>query len=212
MQEKYDKVFFEIYAFLVVKNLISQLSNAVKKGESPDWQDNTAGIGLEVTLAYSQHTGYSLKFAKDYLTLHENEIPTQKLENFKGYTEFRDGKLFLVSASDQTLPGNKHVQDLLDHLQIKLGKLNSPHFKVFKHNYLFEYSLCVFSENDILQFKNEMKEINKAYSFVFERVFIQTLSEVICFYENGFLERFVISRQEFEEKAKEFRDTYYLKM
>lgn len=125
----FDTISDEIYALLVVEQINPGILNDVRKWESPDWKDDADFMGLEVTRAQTKHIGYTYNVVAKYLGKQKEQIPANILKNFKGYTEFRNGKLFMISDSKGLVNGNRHVSFLLEHLKAKLQKLNGLHFQ-----------------------------------------------------------------------------------
>lgn len=125
-----DSVFDEISALLVIEHLYPESVHNICKWESPDWKDIDNSLGIEVTRAQNKHIGYTYNVMTGYLGAPKNQIPVNLLHNFHGETVFADEKLFIISDSKGLVDGNRHVCFLLEHLGIKLEKLNASHFAI----------------------------------------------------------------------------------
>ena len=79
----FDKTEFELFAVLCLLQFFPQFVVQPVKGESPDWWDETNGIGVEVSRAEDAHIGYAYTFANRYLGKHKDEIPAAVLKRFR---------------------------------------------------------------------------------------------------------------------------------
>lgn len=202
----FDSLCDEIYALLVTEKIYPGIFTNIKKWESPDWIDEDNEIGLEVTRAENKHIGYTNHLANIYLGVPQNLIPKDIIEKFQGYMEFKNQRLFLISASKGLVDGNRHVTFLLEHFKTKLKKLNEPHFYVCKHNYLFEYSTGCFSESDKQEFGCGIKEQSTKYLNIFDKIIVSTYDKVLCFSSNGTYTSHTVSMRGLTELAMQYRE------
>ncbi len=180
-----DSVFDEIFALLVIEHLYPESVHNICKWESPDWKDIDNSLGIEVTRAQNKHIGYTYNVMTGYFGAPKNQIPVNLLHHFRGKTVFSDGKLWAVSDSKGLVDGNRHVCFLLEHLGIKLEKLNASHFAICKQNYLFEFSIGSFNEHNKLEFAEGIKNVTAAYSHTFDKIIVHALDSVLCFSLDG---------------------------
>lgn len=194
---KYDKLMDEIYGLLVMDLLYPKMFERVRKNERPDWKDDADLYGIEVTRAETKHIGYTNNKMGSYLGRKIEEIPRKELEQFDGATVFVKGKLKAVSPTKGLIPGNTHVMYLLEHLKKKLQLLNhldaedkpkksDTPFTVCTHNYLFEFSTGIFSDQDKLDFGQGIREIAAHYQYIFEEIIVGDCgNSVLCFSTDG---------------------------
>lgn len=180
-----DSVFDEIFALLVIEHLYPESVHNICKWESPDWKDIDNSLGIEVTRAQNKHIGYTYNVMTGYFGAPKNQIPVNLLHHFRGKTVFSDGKLWAVSDSKGLVDGNRHVCFLLEHLGIKLEKLNASHFAICKQNYLFEFSIGSFNEHNKLEFAEGIKNVTAAYSHTFDKIIVHALDSILCFSLDG---------------------------
>lgn len=178
---KVDNVFDEIWALLAIEQLYPGSVDNIYKWESPDWKKGNDSLGIEVTKAQSKHIGYTYNVMTKYFGTPKNQIPIKLLHNFCGETIFANGKLFGVSDSNGLVDGNRHIQLLLKHLEIKLRKLNDPHFTVCAQNYLFEFCIGWCAEHDKLEFAEGIKRVTASYLHTFDKIIVHALDSILCF-------------------------------
>lgn len=203
---KMDSVFDEIYALLVIEHLYSGSVDNIYKWESPDWKNSDNSLGIEVTRAQNNHIGYTYNVMAKYLGTSKNQIPVNLLHNFRGGTIFADGKLLAVSDSKGLVDGNRHVQFLLEHLETKLKKLHDPHFTICTQNYLFEFGIGCFSENDKLEFAKGIKRVCASHSHAFDKIIVHALDSVLCFSRDGGISIHTVPSQKLTNLAELYRN------
>lgn len=206
-ETKVDSVLDEIYALLVIKYLYSRSVDNIYKWESPDWKNNDNSLGIEVTRAQNNHIGYTYNVMANYLGTSKNQIPVDLLHNFRGGTFFADGKLVAVSDSKGPVDGNRHVQLLLERLKIKLKKLNASHFTICKQNYLFEFSICCFAEQDKLEFAQGIQSVSAEYAHTFDKIIVHTLDSILCFSRGGGIMIHTVLSQKLTHLANLYQNT-----
>lgn len=74
----FNKLEFELFAPLSLEAQFSNIVNGLVKGESPDWQDEVNGIGIEVARAENRHIGYTNSISNKYLGKYRKDIPTSR--------------------------------------------------------------------------------------------------------------------------------------
>ena len=203
---KMDSVFDEIYALLVIENLYPGSVDNIYKWESPDWKNNDNSLGIEVTRAQNNHIGYTYNVMTKYLGASKNQIPVSLLHKFRGETFFADGKLLAVSDSKGLVGGNRHVHFLLEHLEIKLRKLNAPHFTICKQNYLFEFGIGCFAEHDKQEFSEGIKSVTASYLHTFDKIIVHDLDSILCFSLGGGISVHTVPSQELTNLAGLYRN------
>lgn len=213
---KYDKLMDEIYGLLVMDLLYPKMVERVRKNERPDWKDDADLYGIEVTRAETKHIGYTNNKMGSYLGRKIEEIPRKELEQFDGATVFVKGKLKAVSPTKGPIPGNTHVMYLLEHLKKKLQLLNhldaedkpkksDTPFTVCTHNYLFEFSTGIFSDQDKLDFGQGIREITAHYQYIFEEIIVADRgNSVLCFSTDGTCKEHSVSPGDLTRLAWEY--------
>ena len=201
-----DSVFYEIYALLVIERLFPGSVDNIYKWESPDWKNNDNSLGIEVTRAQNKQFGYTNNVMAKYLGASKNQIPAKLLHNFRGGTYFVHGKLLAVSDSVGLVDGNRHVQFLLEKLEAKLKILNAAHFTKCKSNYLFEFGIGSFAEDDIQQFAESIDRVSSSHSHTFDKIIVCALDSVLCFSLGKDISKHIVPFQQLTEKASLYRN------
>lgn len=170
----------ETYAKLCLDMAIPAYSKNLRKGESPDWQDEENGIGVEVSCAESNHIGYVKSFANQYLGKDIAEIPSNRLANFKGYTIFDEHhKLSVLSANQGLVDGQQHINLALETAKAKLSLLNE-NYRIFRTNGLFLFVVASMTNDDCEAFIKQYSLISSGFPVRFDYIFLMDLSSVIC--------------------------------
>ena len=175
----FDKLEYELFAVLALYNSFPEFIADPVKGESPDWQDEKAGIGIEVSRAESSHIGYTYSIANRFLGKKRSEIPSKILQNFRGSISFDErDRLHMISDSKGLFNGDRHVQLALERSKEKLELLSESHFRRFETNCLFLYLTMSLLDDDSQVFLSEYTKLAKQYPQRFGRVFLMALDSI----------------------------------
>lgn len=170
----------ETYAKLCLDMAIPAYSKNLRKGESPDWQDEENGIGVEVSCAENNHIGYVKSFANQYLGKDISEIPANRLATFKGDTMFDEHhKLSVLSTNQGWVDGQQHINLALETTKAKLFLLNE-NYRIFRTNGLFLFVVASMTNDDCEAFIKQYSLISSDFSVRFDYIFLMDLSSVIC--------------------------------
>lgn len=205
MKIKWDSTMDEIYALLVIKYIFPEIADTIYKWESPDWKSEDNKLGIEVTRAETKHIGYTFNVMTKYFGCTKDEIPADKLEKFKGWTYFENNRLRAIAPHKGLADGNLHITLLLEHLEKKLQKLNSPHFALCNQNYLFEFDTGCFSQGDREMFSCGIREKVAQHKFGFDKMIVSTYTDVFCFSPNGSNSFYTVPVEELNKKAVIYR-------
>ena len=175
----FDKLEYELFAVLALYNSFPEFIADPVKGESPDWQDEKAGIGIEVSRAESSHIGYTYSIANRFLGKKRSEIPPHILQDFRGSLTFdKRDRLFAISDSKGLFDGDRHIRLALDRAKEKLDLLSGPHFRCFETNGLFLYLTMSLLDDDAQLFLSEYTKLAKQFLLHFDHVFLMALDSI----------------------------------
>lgn len=170
----------ETYAKLCLDMAVPAYSKNLRKGESPDWQDEENGIGVEVSCAENNHIGYVKSFANQYLGKDISEIPANRLATFKGDTMFDEHhKLSVLSTNQGWVDGQQHINLALETAKAKLSLLNE-NYRIFRTNGLFLFVVASMTNDDCEAFIKQYSLISSGFPVRFDYIFLMDLSSVIC--------------------------------
>lgn len=173
----FDKLEYELYAPISLYSSFPIFTIGIVKGESPDWQDEVNGIGIEVARAENNHIGYTYNVANTYLGKQKYSIPTRVEQSFKGDLNFDTdtGKLLYVSDSKGLVDGNRHIKLAIAKAQDKLILLNKSHFRCFDKNCLYMFLTASLIGNDSDEFLEEYLNLAHKYKHSFSDIFLMAL-------------------------------------
>ena len=175
----FDKLEFELFAILALIEMFPPFVTDPVKGESPDWQDEKAGIGIEVSRAITPHIGYTYSIANMFLGKRRSEIPSKILQTFRGSISFdKRNRLYMISASKGLFDGDRHIRLALERAKEKLKMLSESHFRRFETNCLFLYLTMSLLGDDSQVFLSEYIKLAKQFPLRFDHVFLMALDSI----------------------------------
>lgn len=163
---------YELFAPVSLLRLYPSLVNNLVKGESPDWQDDIRGIGLEVVRAENQQIGFTKYFSNKYHGKSLDDIPPEEINKLGDIPRFRNGKLYSVSLSGGLVDGNTHIKIAAEKAKDKLDLLNREHFKRFDRNCLYIFLTASLTGGDPDEFLDMYLKLAEEYPSVYSDVFL----------------------------------------
>ena len=94
----YEKLYNELFALVSLKYFWKEYKDGFEKSESPDWVNEAAGFGIEVSQALLQNDGEAQNFIELYLGKKREEIPDTAFEKFGAGMHFYNGRLWALTA------------------------------------------------------------------------------------------------------------------
>lgn len=187
MKSKYDKYYFEKYAILSLalcydKQLLQMYCDQ-NKYESPDFQSQALGIGLEVTEAITAKQGEERFIINQYFG--KGTPGKQVIEKAeKRFGRKIKGKIYSVNDI-AVYSEHKGLYDFSIHrglikekILVKTIKLNS-NYKLFNNNWLYIYAnTSLLITSDIVNMLLELQLLLKNYVIKFDKIFINNLNEI----------------------------------
>jgi|GEM_PF-2683489 len=173
-----SKEYHELVALYILKYFFSSKINNFEKGESPDWQNTTDDIGLEVTTAITPEEGRRHAFEqrifekkKTYQQVCEIDKNEFGGTYSKSIKHSNGGEIYSV-VSVRHGDGFEHLMTSVNNKLFKLN--NNPKFKDFKFNYLYIRDLIsVINENMITErILPKIHKLHKYYNKEFDAYFI----------------------------------------
>ena len=174
--KKFDNLYHEIYAMLALDAIYPTYSMNMKKGECPDWDDESTR-GLEVTRAQTKHMGYTKNvLINQYLGKAKKEIPANIVANFKGELYFKfynnEERLNIVTPHKGLIDTHSYLHIANESIAHKLERLNSSDFTTFNNNELFVFLGFAFNAQDIECIKNEYEISIKRHRIFFSKIYL----------------------------------------
>ena len=204
---KFDTCFFERYAMVSLHTLLGEHYAHLVNRDRPDLQDDTLGIGIEVTRAIVENKNVANALVNEMAGEVVKEVNADDLQKIRqsGYAYgLGDGDIIGRIEFDfwaMALP-------LKRILEIKMDKVNDGFYGDFR-----EFGLFVFTKEDldyeqIKQTVSFMMEKQSYQSRLYSRLFISQIQSLFdCDLETGRFRKIKVSKAQrrfFYEKAIKF--------
>lgn len=155
---KYDTCFFERYAMITLATLLGDHYAHLVNRDRPDLQDETAGLGIEVTRAIRENKNVANALVNEMAGEDVKEVNANDLQhiNQSGYA---------YGLGDGSIIGRNEFEywslalPLKRILEIKMDKVNNGFYGDFA-----EFGLFVFTKEDL-----DVAQIEQAIAFMQER-------------------------------------------
>lgn len=178
---KYNKTYFENYAFNSLIKCYDKKLNVMIKSESPDYQSQELNIGIEISRAinrnYGEYEAITNEILDMNLPLDEKISQFLKKDKKNKYDIFAINNCLVTSNTKGLYNFQIHIDSIKDCIKNKTKKLNTI-YKIFKENwlYIFAESSCM-NENDINEI-SKFCEIELSYNIHFNKIFINCLDRI----------------------------------
>lgn len=204
MTPKYDTCFFERYAMVSLATLLGEHYAHLVNRDRPDLQDETNGIGIEVTRAIHENKNVANSLVNEMAGGSVVEVNRDDLKRIKqsGYA---------YGLTDGTLIGRNELEywslalPLKRILEIKMHKVGDGFYGDFQEFGLFVFSKDNLNAVQVRQAITFMMEKQTQQSIRYERLFISQIQSLYsCNLTTGLFERFKVNkeqRQQFYECA-----------
>lgn len=173
---EFEKLYNEIFAILSLKYFWRDYSDGFVKGESPDWYNKTASVGIEITQAIMQEDGEAQSVVNQYLGKLREEIPGDVLSRYSGRTYFYNDRLWAIlpeAGKEDTLTA---CEKALYRFNKKLERLNS-NYTHFRLNALYLYlHESGQGDREIAELIGKMKEAQQHSERKFKTVFLNCVN------------------------------------
>ncbi len=177
----YEKLLNEIYAAISLKYLWPEYQPGFVKSESPDWVNESMGLGLEVSQALLPDDGQTENFIESFLSCRKEDLPPSAFERYGSRLHFYNGRFWAV------LPEEGKQEDTLYKARYrfdrKLEKLNTSYRRCRQNGlYLFLHPAEGKSAGEEELFVY-MKERQSREKVPFDWVFLNSGKEIaVCDY------------------------------
>jgi len=168
---EFEKLYNEIFAMLSLKYFWRDYSDGYKKGESPDWYNPKASVGIEITQAIMQEDGEAQSVVNQYLGKLKVEIPEDVQLRYSGRMYFYNDRLWAIMPEAGKAEKLTACEKALYRFGKKLERLNS-NYTEFNTNALYLYlhessvtddeTACFIKAADEIQ-KNCAKKFDTAF-------------------------------------------------
>ncbi len=204
MTPKYDTCFFERYAMVSLATLLGEHYAHLVNRDRPDLQDDTNGIGIEVTRAIHENKNVANSLVNEMAGESVVEVNRDDLKRIKqsGYA---------YGLTDGTLIGRNELEywslalPLKRILEIKMHKVGDGFYGDFQEFGLFVFSKDNLNTVQIQQAITFMMEKQAKQSIRYERLFISQIQSLYsCNLTTGHFDLYKVSkeqRQQFYECA-----------
>lgn len=178
----FDKVEREIYPLINLSYSFPDYATAMIKHERPDWIRTDKSLGLEITHSQSNHIGYTINLANNFLGKSKNDFPKKDLLSFRGKSFWdENNKLYAITASELTDNGQQHIQLALKSANTKLNKLNRDGFLKCTVNSLYIYSTFSLCIEDCYIFQKEYQLLSEKYTNIYQKIFLGDNTQTVYF-------------------------------
>ena len=193
---KFDTCFFERYAMVSLVTLLGEHYAHLVNRDRPDLQDETLGIGIEVTRAIRENKNVANALVNEMAGEEVKEVNAEDLRyiNQSGYA---------YGLGDGTIIGRNEYEywslalPLKRILEIKMDKVNNGFYGDFH-----EFGLFVFTKEDL-----DLDQIKQTIAFMMERqafqnrlysrLFISQIQTLFdCDLETGQYKKYKVSRDQ----------------
>ena len=173
----YEKLYNEIYAITALKYLWQGYAPGFVKGESPDWRNDVAGIGIEVSQALLPRDGQEESFLEAYLGCLRREIPEDAFSRFGERLYFYNDRLWALLDDGVNDVGG--AEKIIFRFRRKLLKLNT-NYRCCNTNglYLFVHQPLPLSGAEELC--RTLAALQARSCCRFKLVFLDTETEIYC--------------------------------
>ncbi|MBQ4611628.1 MAG: hypothetical protein IJB30_07795 [Clostridia bacterium] len=173
---EFEKLYNEIFAILSLKFFWRDYSDGYIKGESPDWFNPGASVGIEITQAIMQEDGEAQSVVNQYLGRKKEEIPEDILQRYSARAYFYNDRLWAIMPEAGK---NEHItacEKALYRFEKKLERLNS-NYTPYKTNalYLYLHDGSI-TDDDTADFINKAADIQKNCGRRFDTVFLNCVN------------------------------------
>ncbi len=135
---EFEKLYNEIFAILSLKYFWRDYSDGYAKGESPDWYNKNASVGIEITQAIMQEDGEAQSVVNQYLGRLKGDIPEDILLRYAGRAYFYNDRLWAIMPAEGVEDKLSACEKALYRFGKKLERLNS-NYTEFDTNALYLY-------------------------------------------------------------------------
>lgn len=173
---EFEKLYNEIFAILSLEFFWRDYSGGYKKGESPDWYNPDASVGIEVTQAIMQEDGEAQSVVNQYLGRKKEEIPEDILQRYLGRAYFYNGRLWAIMPEAGKEENLTACEKALYRFEKKLERLNSnytPYQTNALYLYLHESNI---TDEDTAGFIKKADDIQKDRTRKFDSVFLNCIN------------------------------------
>lgn len=173
---EFEKLYNEIFAMLSLKYFWRDYSDSYKKGESPDWYNVGASVGIEVTQAIMQEDGEAQSIVNQYLGRKTEEIPEEILQRYSGRTYFYNDRLWAIMPEAGKEEKLTACEKALYRFGKKLERLNT-NYTEFNTNALYLYlHESNIKDDEIKCFIRAAEEMQKGCIRKFDVVFLNCVN------------------------------------
>ncbi len=181
--EKYSKDYFECYARITLETCFDSKLKALSHLDSPDFQSEELGIGLEVVEAISKKEGEQRRYINEYFGKnHPPEYIKEKMESrnkkMKGHIEIFEN-MVIFDYYKGLYDTKIHHEFIKDKIKEKSEKLNTIYYDHLKNHHKFkDHWLYIFTHTQLLE-KHDIIEIVNVIelheNFNFNKIFIDCI-------------------------------------
>ncbi len=173
---EFEKLYNEIFAILSLKYFWRDYCDGYAKGESPDWYNEKASVGIEITQAIMQEDGEAQSVVNQYLGRLKSEIPEDILLRYAGRTYFYNDRLWAIMPEEGAEDKLTACEKAAYRFGKKLERLNS-NYTGFDTNALYLYlHESDIGDAEIADFICRAEELQHSCGRKFDMVFLNCVN------------------------------------
>ena len=181
--EKYSKDYFECYARITLETCFDSKLKALSHLDSPDFQSEELGIGLEVVEAISKKEGEQRRYVNEYFG--KNHTPQYIKEQMESRNKKMKGSIEIFENMAIFDPYKGLYDTKIHHelikakIEDKSKKLNTIYYDHLKNHHKFkDHWLYVFAHTQLLEKHDIIEIVNSVElheNFNFNKIFIDCI-------------------------------------
>jgi len=168
---EFEKLYNEIFAIVSLKYFWSGYADGFIKGESPDWFNAEAGVGVEISQALLQADGEAQSIVNQYLGKLKSQIPPEALSRYGERAYFYNGRLWAITPEGGPDCNAGFAEKALFRFCEKLEKLNC-NYTLFGLNSIYLYLHAMPTPSEAAAIASRMRELQAGRDARFDVVFL----------------------------------------
>lgn len=163
---------------LMIRKYWSGYSPGYIKNEGPDWVNPSDSVGIEVTRSMSKHDGYTNSFSEKYFGEKRDNIPTRRLEEFRGQLFFHEDSDILIALSPTKglIDSSYFYNQIVQSFRGKVEKLQI--YELLRTMVLYIYTPFSLNQKEIVSLLDVFSIKTGLY---FHIVFLDTTDQLITY-------------------------------